>query len=459
MEYVCVPGQFNHFLTPFTCDKTEAFMDVVFLSRLQFAAATMFHFLFVPLTLGLSLILAFMETKYAWTKDEDYLRLTKFFGKLFLINFAVGIVTGITLEFQFGTNWSRYSEYVGDIFGSLLAIEATTSFFLESTLLGIWIFGWKKLSAKAHAIVMWLVALAGSLSAIWILSANGWMQHPVGYEIRNGRAELTDFFAVLFNKFALLEMFHVLVASYVFGAFVVMGISAYHLLRKNEVQLFTKSFRMALNLGLVASVLSFISGDLHGIHVAEVQPAKLAAMESHWETQARAPILMFAIPDEDNERNIIEIGRLPGLLSFLATHDFDAVVTGLKDIPKDERPPVLITSLAFKIMVGLGTFFPLITLVLWIRRKKLLESPLLLKLMVYAIPLPVVALEAGWVLAEVGRQPWIVYGLMRTSDAASRVTTAQVWTTLIGFIVVYGLLGAVGYFLMFKHARKGPAPA
>lgn len=434
-------------------------MDVVFLSRLQFAAATMFHFLFVPLTLGLSLILAFMETKYAWTKDEDYLRLTKFFGKLFLINFAVGIVTGITLEFQFGTNWSRYSEYVGDIFGSLLAIEATTSFFLESTLLGIWIFGWKKLSAKAHAIVMWLVALAGSLSAIWILSANGWMQHPVGYEIRNGRAELTDFFAVLFNKFALLEMFHVLVASYVFGAFVVMGISAYHLLRKNEVQLFTKSFRMALNLGLVASVLSFISGDLHGIHVAEVQPAKLAAMESHWETQARAPILMFAIPDEDNERNIIEIGRLPGLLSFLATHDFDAVVTGLKDIPKDERPPVLITSLAFKIMVGLGTFFPLITLVLWIRRKKLLESPLLLKLMVYAIPLPVVALEAGWVLAEVGRQPWIVYGLMRTSDAASRVTTAQVWTTLIGFIVVYGLLGAVGYFLMFKHARKGPAPA
>ncbi|GAB6096587.1 cytochrome ubiquinol oxidase subunit I [Desulfatiferula olefinivorans] len=434
-------------------------MDVVFLSRLQFAAATMFHFLFVPLTLGLSLILAFMETRYAWTKDEDYLRMTKFFGKLFLINFAVGIVTGITLEFQFGTNWSRYSQYVGDIFGSLLAIEATTSFFLESTFLGIWIFGWKKLSAKAHAVVMWLVALAGSLSAIWILSANGWMQHPVGYEIRNGRAELTDFFAVLFNKFALLEMFHTLVASYIFGAFVVMGISAYHLLRKNEVRLFTKSFRMALNVGLVASVLAFISGDLHGIHVAEVQPAKLAAMEAHWETQAKAPILMFAIPDEENERNIIEIGRIPGLLSFLATHDVNAVVTGLKDIPKDERPPVLITSLAFKAMVGLGTFFPLITLVLWIRRKKLLETPLLLKLMVYAIPLPVVALEAGWVLAEVGRQPWIVYGLMRTSDAASPVTGPQVLITLVGFIVVYGLLGAVGYFLMFRHARKGPAPA
>ncbi|MBU1171840.1 MAG: cytochrome ubiquinol oxidase subunit I [Proteobacteria bacterium] len=430
-------------------------MDVVFLSRLQFAAATMFHFLFVPLTLGLSVILAIMETQYARTGDEDYLKMTRFFGKLFLINFVVGIVTGITLEFQFGTNWSRYSEYVGDVFGSLLAIEATTSFFLESTFIGIWIFGWKKLSAKAHAAVMWMVALAGSLSAIWILSANGWMQHPVGYVIRNGRAELDDFFAVIFNKFALLEMVHTLPASYIFGAFVVMGISAYHLLRKHEVELFTKAFRLSLTVGLVCSVISFITGDLHGIHVAEVQPAKLAAMESHWETQERAPILLIAIPDEENERNLFEFGRLPGLLSFLATHDFNAVVTGLKDIPKDERPPVLITAVAFKTMVGLGTFFPLITFILWVKRKKLMESPLLLKIMVYSIPLPVIAIEAGWILAEVGRQPWIVYGMMKTSDAASPIGGAQVLVTLIGFILVYGLLGAVGYFLMFKHARKG----
>lgn len=433
-------------------------MDVVFLSRLQFAATTMFHFLFVPLTLGLSVLLAIMETKYARTGDEDYLRLTKFFGKIFLINFAVGVVTGITLEFQFGTNWSRYSGYVGDVFGSLLAIEATAAFFLESTFIGIWIFGWKKLSAKAHAFVMWLVALSGSVSAIWILSANAWMQHPVGYVIRNGRAELNDFLAILFQKFALLEIFHTLPASYIFGAFVVMGISAYHMLKNNEVELFTKSFRLALVFGLVASVVAALSGDLHGIHVAEVQPAKLAAMEAHWETAEKAPIIMFAIPDEENEENSVEFGKLPGMLSFLATHDFNAEVTGLRDIPKDERPPVLITFLSFRIMVGLGTFFLFITIILWIRRNKLLESPLLLKIMVYSIPLPLIAIEAGWVLAEVGRQPWIVYGIMKTSDAASPIAASQVLVTLIGFILVYGLLGAAGYYLMFKHARKGPDP-
>ncbi len=434
-------------------------MDVILLSRLQFAAATMYHFLFVPLTLGLTVLLAIMETRYARTGDEDYLRMTKFFGKLFLVNFALGVVTGITLEFQFGTNWSKYSAYVGDIFGSLLAIEATVAFFLESTFIGIWIFGWKKMSAKAHAGVMWLVAIAGSLSAFWILIANSWMQHPVGYEIRNGRAELTDFFAVALQKFAVLEIIHTLSGAYVFGAFFVMGVSAYHLLKKRDVQLFQKAFKMALVLGLVSSVVVAISGDFHGIHIAEVQPAKLAAMEGHWETQKKAPIIMFALPDEENERNKIEIGKIPGLLSFLAHHDVNKEVIGLKDIPKDERPPVLITSLAFKGMVGLGTFFPIICIILWFKRKKLLESPLLLKIMIVSIPLPVIALELGWVLAEVGRQPWIVYGLLKTSDAASPIASSQVLTTLIGFIVVYGLLGIAGYYVMIKHAIKGPEPA
>jgi cytochrome d ubiquinol oxidase subunit I len=223
--------------------------------------------------------------------------------------------------------------------------------------------------------------------------------------------------------------------------------------------LFTKSFNLALVIGLVMSVLAFISGDLHGIHIAEVQPAKLAAMESHWETQKSAPSVLIAIPDEKNERNAIEIGKIPGLLSFLSHHDFNSTVVGLKDIPKEERPPVLITSVAFKIMVGLGTFFPLITIFLWIKRKKLLEYPLLLKIMLFSIPLPVIAIEAGWVLAEVGRQPWIVYGIMKTSDAASPVASSQVLTTLVAFIVVYGLLGAVGYYLMFKNAKKGIAEA
>ncbi|MDM8523146.1 cytochrome ubiquinol oxidase subunit I [Desulfococcaceae bacterium HSG8] len=434
-------------------------MDVLLLSRLQFAAATMFHFLFVPLTLGLSILVAYMETKYVRTGDETYLSMTKFWGKLFLINFALGVVTGITLEFQFGTNWSRYSAYVGDIFGSLLAIEATAAFFLESTFIGVWVFGWNKISKKAHAIVMWLIAGASTLSAIWILIANGWMQHPVGYEIRNGRAELTDFAAVVFNKFGLLEFIHTVSAAYVLSAFFVMGISAYHLLKKQHIDFFTRSFKISLVFGLVFSIFLAINGDMHAVHVTEVQPAKLAAMEAHWETTARAPIHLFAIPDEENERNLIEIGSIPGLLSFLGHHDINAEVTGLKDIPKDERPPVFLTLLAFRTMVGLGTLFPLLMIIGWFLRNRLVESTLYLKVMLFAIPLPYIACEMGWVLAEVGRQPWIVYGLMKTADAVSPIATSQVAVSLVAFILVYGLLGATGFYLITKYAKKGPESA
>jgi cytochrome d ubiquinol oxidase subunit I len=432
-------------------------MDVVFLSRLQFAAATMFHFLFVPMTLGISVLLAVMETKYVKTGDETYLKMTKFWGKLFLINFALGVVTGITLEFQFGTNWARYSAYVGDIFGSLLAIEASVAFFLESSMIGIWIFGWNKISAKAHATVMWLIAAAGNMSAIWILLANGWMQHPVGYTIRDGRAELTDFMAILTNKFGILEILHMTSSALLLGAFFMMGISAYHLLKKQHLEVFTRSFNLALVFGIITSILVAITGDFHAVHVTEVQPAKLAAMESHWETMPRAPVHLFAIPDEENERNLIEIGSIPGLLSFLGHHDINKPVTGLKDIPKDERPPVLITFIAFRTMVGLGTLFIILMAWGWFRRKKLLESPLFLKAMLYAIPLPYIAIEMGWVLAEVGRQPWIVYGLMKTSQAASPIAGIQVATSLVGFVLVYGLLGAAGFYLMAKYARAGPA--
>ncbi len=431
-------------------------MDPVLLSRLQFAAATMFHFLFVPLTLGLSIIIAYMETQYVRTGDKVYLNMTKFWGKLFLINFAVGVVTGITLEFQFGTNWSRYSEFVGDVFGSLLAIEASVAFFLESTFIGIWVFGWKKLSPKAHAAVMWMVAIGGNISAVWILTANGFMQHPVGYTIRNGRAEMTDFFALLFNKFSLLEIAHMLPSAILLGGFFVMGISAYHLLKKQHIDFFTRSFKIALIFGLVASFGVALTGDLHGVHVADVQPAKLAAMEAHWETQTSAPIVLFAIPDEENGKNSVEFGSIPGILSFLAHHDFNSVVKGLNDFPKDERPPVWITFAGFRLMVLLGTIFILQMIYGWTRRNKLMESPKFLAMMLYSIPLPYLAIQAGWVLAEVGRQPWIVYGLMRTSDAASPVMGYQVMISLIAFLLVYGLLGGVGFYLIGKHARKGP---
>ena len=431
-------------------------MDLVTLSRFQFAATTMFHFLFVPLTLGLTIIIAYMETKYVRTGDETYLDMTKFWAKLFLINFAVGVVTGITLEFQFGTNWSRYSAYVGDIFGSLLAIEATATFFLESTFIGVWLFGWKKLSKKAHAFVMWLVAIGSNLSAVWILIANAWMQSPVGFTIRNGRAEMVDFLAVVTQRFAIYKIVHTISAALVLASFFIMGISAYHLLKKRHIEFFTKSFRTALGFGVVFSLVVFILGDMNGVLVAEKQPTKLAAMESLWETTERAPVYMFSWPDPENEKNAIEIGAIPGLLSFLVKHDINAEIPGLKAFPEDERPPVLVTSFAFKGMVGLGVIFILLTIVGFFKRKKLLESPLYLKIMMFAIPLPYLAIQFGWLVTELGRQPWIVYGLVRTADAASPVAASQVAVSLVAFILVYGILGAAGFYLMYQKAVKGP---
>ncbi|GKT09896.1 cytochrome ubiquinol oxidase subunit I [Desulforhabdus sp. TSK] len=431
-------------------------MDVLMLSRLQFAAATIFHFLFVPLTLGLSILIAIMETRYVRTGDEEYKNMAKFWGKIFLINFAIGVVTGITLEFQFGTNWSRYSTYVGDIFGSLLAIEATLAFFLESTFIAVWAFGWNKLSPRAHAVSIWLVAIASNLSALWILIANSWMQHPVGFTIRNGRAELTDFLAVVTQPFAWHTIVHTLSAAYILSGFFVMSICAYHLLRKQHITFFTKSFRMGLSLALIFSVVEIVQGHMHGAEVAKVQPVKLAAMESLWETTAAAPQYLFLIPDEANERNSVSIGGIPGALSMLAYHTPDATVKGLKDFPKEERPPVTLSFLSFRVMVALGFLFLLLTVVGWFKRNKLVESPGYLKIMLYAVPLPYLAAEAGWTLAEVGRQPWVVYGIMKTSDAVSPIASSQVLISLIAFIGIYSLLGAAAFYLIISHALKGP---
>jgi cytochrome d ubiquinol oxidase subunit I len=434
-------------------------MDTLLLSRLQFAMAAMFHFLFVPLTLGLSILVAIMETQYVRTGDEEYKRMAKFWGKLFLINFAIGVVTGLTLEFQFGTNWSRYARYVGDIFGSLLAIEATVAFFLESTFIAVWAFGWKRLSPKAHAVSIWLVALASNLSAVWILIANAWMQHPVGYTIRNGRAELTDFVAIVTQKSALVEFAHTVGAAYILSGFFVMGVSAYHLLRKQHVSFFTKSFRIALTFALVFSLFEAIQGHLNASLVVQQQPAKLAAMEAHWETQASAPMHLLLWPDENNERNPIEFLTLPGGLSFLAHSNFSAEVKGLKDFPKNERPPVTLTFVSFRLMVGLGALFVLLTLIGWLQRNRLENSPRYLKIMLYAIPLPYLACELGWMVAEVGRQPWAVQGLIKTSDAVSNIAASQVLVSLLAFTVVYSLLGAVDFYLLAKFARQGPEPA
>ncbi|MEF2145662.1 MAG: cytochrome ubiquinol oxidase subunit I [Desulfovibrionaceae bacterium] len=436
-------------------------MDVIMLSRLQFAAATMFHFIFVPLTLGISILIAVMETMYVRSGNEVYKRMAKFWGHIFLINFAVGVVTGITLEFQFGTNWSRYSTYVGDIFGSLLAIEATAAFFLESTFVAVWAFGWKKLSPKMHCVAAWLVAGGGNLSAVWILIANGFMQNPLGYKIVEGpagpKAELVDFWAVLFNPFAWNEFVHTIAASIALGAFFVLGVSAWHLARKNERDLFRRSFRIAAGFALISSLVVAGQGHLHGNHVAEIQPAKLAAMEAHFETQANAPMYLLQIPGE--KENALEALPIPSLLSFLAFNDPDAVVKGLNDFPEDERPPVVITFLSFRIMVGIGTLMILVAGLAWLKRNAIDDQKLLLRALPFMIPLPYIAIQAGWVVAEVGRQPWIVYGLMRTSDAVSPVQPGQVGTSLAAMVLIYMLLGAAGIFLMARAAKKGPAQA
>lgn len=438
-------------------------MDVVMLSRWQFAVTCMFHFIFVPLTLGLSVLVAWMETKYVRTGDEVWLRMTKFWGKLFLINFALGVVTGITMEFQFGMNWAEYSRYVGDIFGAPLAIEAIVTFFLESVFIGLWIFSWDKVSKRTHAISIWLVAIGANLSALFILIANAWMQHPVGYVLRNGRAEMVDFVAVFTNKYALIKFVHQITSGYTVAAFFVMGIAAWHLLRNQELDFFKRSFATAAKFGLAALVIVLVTGDFHAVEIASVQPSKFAAMEAVWETQAAAPMNLLLIPDEGNERNRVEALKIPGMLSLMAFHDPNAVVKGLKDFPLDERPPVWPVFISFRLMVVIGTLLiALAVIATWFSRKdKLLNYPLFLKVMVFAIPLPYLANQFGWIVADVGRQPWIVYGVLKTADGVSQaISTGQVVFSLIGFTLLYGLLGFVDIYLLTKHARKGPdAPA
>ncbi len=434
-------------------------MDTVALSRLQFALTSMFHWIFVPLTLGLSILTAYMETRYVRSGDELYLRMTKFWGKLFLVNFALGVVTGITMEFQFGMNWAEYSKYVGDIFGAPLAIEATMAFFLESVFIGVWIFGWNKISKKTHALSIWLVALATNLSALWILLANGWMQKPVGYVLRNGRAEMTDFGALLTNPYGWLKFGHTLSSGYVVAAFFVMGVSAYHLLKKNQLEFFNRSFKIAAVFGLTSTILVAAIGDFHAAEVARTQPTKFAAMESLWETQKNVGYNLFIIPDTKKECNTLEGPCVPGLLSYLAFHTPEAEIKGLKAFPKEERPPVLPTFWSFRLMVLLGFAMMLLSFlaVIYSKRRTLEAHRLFLTLMLFSIPLPYLAGQLGWVVAEVGRQPWIVYGVLKTSAAVSlSISTIQVYASLLGFTVLYGALGVIDIYLLSKFAKKGP---
>ena len=442
-------------------------MDALILARWQFGLTTVYHFFFVPITLGLSIFVAVLETQYVRTGNEVYKRMTKFWGKLFLINFAIGVATGIVQEFQFGMNWSEYSRFMGDIFGAPLAIEALLAFFMESTFLGLWIFGWDKLSKGAHAVTMWLVAIGSNLSAIWILAANSFMQEPVGYAMGDGRLLMNDFFALIGNGHLWVQFPHVFTGALASAGFLVVGISAYHLLKKSkENEAYQKSMKYGMVFAFVGSILVTIIGHSQMQHVLETQPMKAAAGEAHWNTEKNVGLSLFDISDEEKGESVFSV-KLPGMLSFLAYYDTDAEIKGINDLQKEYEakygpgnyvPSVFLNYWAFRAMVGAGTLMVLFSLIgLFITfRKNNNFSPLFTKILIFSIFLPLIGHSTGWLFAEWGRQPWIVFGLMKTEIAVSKaVSGGAVLFSLIGYIVIYLLLIIAEVGLFKKYAVAG----
>ncbi len=411
------------------------------LARWQFGITTVFHFLFVPLTIGLSFLVAIFQTAAHRTGNEVYRRMTSFFGKLFLINFGLGVVTGIVQEFQFGMNWSEYSRYVGDVFGGPLAMEGLMAFFLESTFLGLWIFGRSRLSPRLHLATIWIVSAGTMLSAFLILAANAWMQHPVGFRINpvNNRAELTNFWAVITNKILIVTYWHTILAAIATAGFFVIGISAYHLLRRNEVELFRKAASIAMVVTFIASLGVAFVGHMQAQVMTKIQPMKMAAAEALYKTETGASFSLLTIGNLSGQP-LFEI-RLPHLLSVLATNSWNGQVEGITDVE------------AFA-MIGLSA------LGLYLMRRRRLElSRRYLLALIPAIALPYIANSAGWIFTEMGRQPWVIYGLMETAKAPSFVGPGYVSTTLVGFTLLYGALAAVDFWLMARFGRAGPGGA
>lgn len=443
-------------------------MDPVTLSRLQFALTTIYHWLFVPLTLGLGWYVAYMQTRYYQTRDETWRKMAKFWGKLFLINFAIGVVTGIVQEFQFGMNWSEYSRYVGDIFGAPLAIEALLAFFLESTFLGVWVFGEGRVSEKVHLASIWLVVIGSNLSAIWILLANGWMQHPVGYVINdaNARAELVNFFALVGNPKGWIFFWHTFTDGLAMAAFFILAVSAYHLMRKQSIDFFKRSFSIAAVAGLIASVLVFLGGHTMGQFMYENQPMKFAAIEAHWETSQPADFSILTIGDLSGKREVWS-WRMPGVLSFLACNNFDCEVRGVYDLqegaeglygPGDYIPLMVVTYWTFRIMMTFGFIMMGVTaFFVWAMIRGDITTAKWMKWVPHLLILPYAANASGWILTEMGRQPWIVHGLLKVEDAVSpNLTTVDLLISLIGYTVVYGSLAVSMVYLMKKYAIAGP---
>lgn len=444
-------------------------------ARLQFAATSIFHFLFVPITIGMAFLVAILQTRWHRSGDEGMLRATRFFGVLLVINVAVGVVTGLVQEFQFGMNWSSYSRYVGDVFGAPLAMEGLIAFFLESTFLGVWLFGWNRLPKRVHLFSIWAVAAGTVLSAAFIIAANSWMQHPVGYHVVNGRAELTSVWAVLGSSFFLLAFVHVILGAVVTAAFLMLGVSAWQLKHKQETGIFRRTARIGLIALLPAALLAAIVGSELGVVVTSNQPMKIAASEALWNTQHPASFSLFQIGgfSKDDPDPSFRIA-IPNLLSFLATNDPNGKVQGMNQVQAkyeqqygagDYYPNVATQYWSMRVMAYLAGLVFLFSLWgLWLLRKNRIDNARVFKAIAIwgCAVVPILMNMAGWILTEMGRQPWIVQGLQLTKNGVSAsVSVTSIWISLIVFVLIYGTLAVVDAALMIKFARRDlpPVPA
>lgn len=434
-------------------------MDAVFLSRLQFGFTTAFHILFPTLTIGLGLFLVILEFLWLTRKEVIHYRLYRFWVKIFAIHFAVGVVTGVVLEFEFGTNFARFSQRVGNVFAPLMAYEGMTAFFLEAGFLGIMLFGWNRVKPVVHFMATCFVSAGAVFSAFWIMAANAWMQTPAGYEIVDGKFHVTSFSEAIFNPAFPTHLSHMVLASFETTAFVVAGISAFFILKNRHVPFYRKSLALALAMAAVCAPLQVVVGDFRGQNVFKHQPAKLAAMEGHWETNTDggAAFVLFGIPDMKAEKNHFEI-TVPAALSLLLTHSPTGKVMGLKSFPADERPNALVTYWSFRAMVGIGFWFVFVMAwASWLWRKgRLYDTRLFLKALVLSQPLGFIAVITGWITAEVGRQPWVVYGLMRTREGVSPIAAGNVIWSLATLGLVYAVIGVSYFYYVMKTLYLGP---
>lgn len=442
-------------------------LDALFLSRVQFAFTIAFHIIFPAFTIGLASWLAVLEARWLLTRNIVFKNLYKFWVKVFAVSFGLGVVSGIVMSYQFGTNWSGFSDFTGNVLGPVIAYEVITAFFLEAAFLGIMLFGWNKVGDRLHFFATCMVALGTLLSAFWILSANSWMQTPAGAEIVNGVAVPVSWFEIVFNPSFFNRFTHMVLAAYLTTAFAVAGMAAYMIIRARRrgrlsgesmrIEGARRSLSMATAFAAVFAPVQIFLGDLHGLNVLAYQPTKLAAIEGNWETQAGAPFLIFAIPDEENEVNRFELG-IPKLGSLILTHEWDGVLPGLREVPPEMRPPIWPVFFSFRVMVLMGVLMLLVGFwSVWLRwRGRLYDSPAFLWACLFMLPSGFIAVLTGWFTAEIGRQPYVVYGLQRTVDAVSPVTTAAVASSLIAFVIVYAIVFTAGTYYLFKLLHRGP---